>query len=136
MSVLTNPLAIIVASIALSILGMLWYGSLFSRPWIRAMGWSAKDIAKAKKQSMLPRVALNLFTNLVMMTVLALLIGVLGITSGVTGALFGVLVWLGFIATSSAGSVIWEGYSPVAYAIYGGYMLVGFALTGAILAVW
>ena len=46
------------------------------------------------------------------------------------------LAWLGFVATTSYGAVLWEGWSTAHWAINAGSLLVGFVVMGAIIGYW
>ena len=51
------------------------------------------------------------------------------------GIKVGIMAWLGFVAPTMLGSVLWENKSWNLYAINAGYYLVSFALMGAVLAI-
>jgi len=52
------------------------------------------------------------------------------------GVLVGVVTWVGFVITTSLNTVLFEGRSPVVYLINNTNHLVGFVVTGVILALW
>lgn len=52
------------------------------------------------------------------------------------GAQTGLLIWLGFVVTTSSGSTIFEGRPKGLYLINMGYHLVVLLIIGPILAVW
>ena len=136
-----NIFAILLASLIAMGLGMLWYSpNGFGNAWIKAMGWDPKVMAKKMKNSkmndMAPTIFANVVSNIIMFVVLANLIYALTITSAVTGAFFGLLVWAGFVATSSLNPVLWEGKTVKAYLIFNGYSAVMLAVGGAIIAAW
>ena len=71
-----------------------------------------------------------------MVYVLARFLEMLGTTGAGEGAVIGLWVWLGFIATVSLGSVLWEGKPLKLYYINVAYYALDLAIIGAILASW
>lgn len=132
--------AILLASIISMGIGMLWYGPLFGQTWIKAMGWNpkvmAKEMKKAKAKGMGKTYVAAFVSNVVMFAILAKLIYAFTITSPLAGAGLGILIWFGFVATSSLSPVLWEGKTVTAYAVYNGYAAVTLAIAGALLAAW
>ena len=47
-----NIISIIVATIVSMFIGMVWYGPLFGKVWMKLVGMSKKEIEKAKKSGM------------------------------------------------------------------------------------
>ena len=134
-------LAILIAAIAAQVLGFLWYGPLFGKKWMALMKFSEKDMNKAKQKGMAKTYLMSFVASLVTAAVLSFFVGFLvdvtGATpvlwNGLAGALVGVLVWLGFVATKSLGSVFWEGKSWSLYFLNTAYDLVNLLLMGAII---
>jgi len=60
----------------------------------------------------------------------------MGASSFGAGIAVGFWVWLGFVATVTLASVLYERRSVNLYILNNGYQLVGLAIMGAILAVW
>ena len=58
-------------------------------------------------------------------------LGDMGLMSGIQS---GFWTWLGFVATSMLGKVLWEGKSWKLYVLDAGYYLVSLVLMGAVLA--
>ncbi|MEK7084115.1 MAG: DUF1761 domain-containing protein [Patescibacteria group bacterium] len=131
-----NYLAILVSAAATIALGMLWYSALFGKQWIALMGWTEEQMKQAKQKSMGKSYALMMATALVKAYVLAMIVGFSGSATLATGLLTGFWVWLGFVATVSMGSVLWEGKSWKLYVLNNGYDLVSLLVMGGVLAVW
>lgn len=133
---MVNYLAVLVAGIASVVVGFLWYGPLFGRTWMKLMNFSSKDMDDAKKKGMAKKYVIMIINTLVMTYILALF---LDFTSAVTlsrGILIAFLIWLGFIATITLGSVLWEGKSVKLYFINVIYNLVSIIISGIILTLW
>jgi len=130
-------LSILVASVVAFVVGMLWYSPLlFGKMWIELMGFSAKDMKKAKKKGMGKTMLLGFVSVLVMAYVFRYLISVLGYSTSWDGAVLGLWIWLGFLATSMLGNVLWEGKPFALYLINATHYLVVLVVMGAILGAW
>jgi hypothetical protein len=138
-----NYLAVFASMVVMMVLGSLWYGPLFGKPWIALMGIDPQKASNMQAQgmgAMWKSYALMALGALAMSFVLAHLIifanAYLG-TSGVSGGLQGGFwSWLGFVVPVSLGTVLWEGKSWKLWCINAGYYLVGLLLIGVLLAVW
>lgn len=68
MAITIGLLWAVLAAVAVNmLLGMLWYGTLFAKPWIKAMGWGdlRPEELKAKQQSAGPGYAISMATSAV-----------------------------------------------------------------------
>ena len=126
-----NWLAILAATAAGFVLGGLWYGPLFGKAWLAAIGKTADEI----EPTPLPFVV-SFFTAAVTAVLLAVLIQALGIASAAAGALLGLAVGLGFIATAMASDSAFCGWGLNLFLIQAGYRVSYSLIMGAILAAW
>ncbi len=126
-----NWWAILVATIAGFVLGGIWYGPLFGKAWMAAIGKTADDI----KPSPTPFVV-SFVTALVTAIVLALLINALGVVRVVDGAILGLVMGVGFIATAMASDSAFCGWGLRLFLIQAGYRIAYSVLMGAILTWW
>lgn len=109
-----NYLAVVLAAVAFMVIGMLWYGPLFGKKWKELMGLTDESV---KTMKMTPSQAMigGFITSLIMAYVLSY-------SAFVWKAFFGTSVsdvvfalqlafwiWLGYVATTQAGGVLWEG---------------------------
>jgi len=132
-----NTFAVLVAGVLYMALGYFWYSpSLFGKGWMLSVGLSPEKVADLQQKGMIRSGLLALFTSLVTAYILAVIIGIMGFTGLMYGSVTGLLVWVGFMATSHLGPVLWEGKPMKLYAINAGYHLVSLILMGAILGVW
>ena len=132
-----NYLAIIVTAIVGYAIGMLWYSPLlFGNIWMNLQGITKKDMAKAKKKGMGKVMLLGFITTLIMTLVLNYLIGLFGYAVAGDGALLGFWIWLGFLATTMLGIVLWENKPVPLYLINTAHYLVVLVIMGAILGAW
>ena len=132
-----NTFTVAIVGILHMALGYLWYApSMFGRQWMRGAGISADQMTELQSHGVKRSALLALFSSLTTAYVLAVIIGIMGFTGLAYGAVTGLLVWAGFLATSQLGPVLWEGRPMSLFAVNAGYHLVALVLMGAVLGVW
>jgi hypothetical protein len=131
-----NYLAVIVSAVAAMVLGSLWYGPLFGKPWMAMMGITKESIAQGKKQDMAKSYGFMALGSLVMAYVFAHTFvfatnytQTFGVAGGLTNAVW---TWLGFIAPVTMGTVLWEGKPWKLWMLNSGYYLASLAVMGVI----
>ncbi len=128
-----NVVAVVVASIASMLVGALWYSPLmFGTTWKRLMELPEKKAKELKKRSS-SSYSFAFLSSLVASLVLYFAISSLGAAGVAQGMAVGFWVWLGFVATTQLGAVLWEGKPFELYALNATYSLVSFVVMGAIL---
>ncbi len=127
-----NYLAVIAATIVMMVLGFLWYGPLFEQRWLAAIGRTDEAITPPPPWKW----ALIVGGALASALVLAVIADWAGATELVDGVLVGLIVSAGLIVTDSIKRHVYEEAPLPLLAINNGYVLVGFALMGAILGAW
>ena len=133
-----NYLAVLVAAIAAMAIGFLWYGPLFGKVWIRLMGFdklNKKEMDKMKEKGK-KSMPIAFVVSLIMSYILAHFVDYTQAATFADGAIAGIWLWLGFIATVQIGSVLWEGKPVKLYIINTLHYLVTLIVMGGILAVW
>ena len=132
-----NYAAVLVAAVAGMVLGALWYSPLlFGKMWMSLSGITDKQIGEAKKKGMTKSYILAFVGTLVMAYVLAHFVDYTQATTLAGGLQAGFWIWLGFVATTFLGMVLWEGKPWKLYFLNVAYYLVELLLMGAILASW
>ena len=126
--------AVWIASIVFFVLGAIWY-SVMAAPWVAAIGKSMEQLSREHGASPLPYVV-GFLAILVMCYTLAWLIRRLGATTLVAGLQLGATVALGFIAATLALNYGFEARPVVLWFINSVYVVVGLAISGAIIAGW
>ncbi len=126
-------LPILVAGIANVILGMVWYNPrVFGTAWMANIAMTPEMAEKGKKR--MPIMALISFLAAM---VVAYVMDYFGIAWGVfdwIGAVeLGFWCWVGFVAPTMLGMVLWEMKPFKYYAIVSGYWLVSFIMMAVIL---
>lgn len=131
-----NYLAVLVAATLNMALGAFWYSPMaFGKQWMELSGISQKDIDSGKKQ-MNSKYGIAFLGALVMAYVLAHIIDYAQAETVSQGIQTGFWVWLGFVATVTLGSILWEGKPTKLYVLNNAYQLVTLVISGTILAVW
>jgi hypothetical protein len=74
--------------------------------------------------------------NFLLALVLAVIVNIARAGSVVDGLFIGILAWLGFVVTLEIDRLVWEKIPFNLFMVRTGNYLIGFALAGAILAVW
>lgn len=125
-----NWVAVVLAAVAILVVGFIWYlPQVFGTRWAALAGRPLPQVAQVPPATIVASVVVALVTAYV----LAVVIDGLGAASLTDGAIVGFLAWLGFVATTSYGSVLWEGRPTAYWAINAGNVLVGLVLAGAII---
>lgn len=131
-----NYLTVVVAALIPMVLGMVWYGPLFGKQWMDAMGIKKSDMGKMKKEA--PKAYSGSFiAALVMSFVLGQVVNFFNASSASEGMRIGFWLWLGFIVTKSATDMFFgTGKNWTVYYLSMGYQLVSMLGMSALFAVW
>lgn len=132
-----NYLAVIASLVVYTLLGMLWYGSLFAKKWLVLSGMAGKDMNTPEmKKSQMTGYISSLISSFIALLSLAVLLKAAGIEGAVNGLLAGAGVGFGFIAMTLVGEAAWHGTPWGLVAINSGYRICGLALGGLIIGLW
>ncbi|QQR60836.1 DUF1761 domain-containing protein [Candidatus Uhrbacteria bacterium] len=135
-----NYLAILVAAISTVVLGFLWYGPLFGKPWMKLMGIDPSKMSKEAMKGMNKTYALMSIGSLVLAYVLSFTtefaMTYTQTFGWVGGVMSGFWTWLGFFAPVQMDEQLWGNKPWKLYFINTGYRLVSLIIMGVILAVW
>ncbi len=129
----TNYLAVVVCAVVYWLIGGLWYGLLFSRPWM-----ALEHISEAQAAAMSP-VLPYIYTflmNLLIAFVLAQICAWRNANTASRGAAVGTLLWIGIVAPITLTTYVFEMRPKTLFAINAFYPLVGLCVMGAILGAW
>lgn len=117
------------------VIGMLWYGPLFGKKWMKLSGMSHEKMQAAKKKGMGKTYLVAFIGSLVTAYVLSHFIAVLSLDA-TSASKLAVLVWLGFIATKMLSGVLWKGESVALYVLGAAEELVAIVAMALVLASW
>ena len=133
-----NLLVVFGSAIVNMLIGMAWYSPmLFGKYWSSYSGVSEKKTGSRKKSGAVTNAYLLTFAgSLITAYVLAYFLYYTGSTTVLEGAKKGAMMWAGFVLTTMAGNVLFEGKPKELFVINSGYNLFSLMVMGAILAVW
>ena len=129
----TNYAAVFIAALAYWLLGAVWYGVLFSKPWM-----ALENITMEQAKSMNPVLpyVITFVLNLLIAYALAQICIWRNANTIGRGASVGVLLWIGFIGPITYTTYMYEMRPKELFAINQFYPLAGMVLMGAILGAW
>ena len=129
-----NWWAILVAAVSSFVLGGIWYGPIFGKRWQAQLGLSDEKIAEGNTALIF---GVSFLLTLVVAVALGALINAVVPSPGLVGGLVtGVEVALAFVATSLGINYLFARHSLALFGIDVGYMVLMFAVMGAILGGW
>jgi len=131
-----NYLAILVAAVAVFVLGWLWYSPLmFFKPWMRLRGL---DPVAAMAGAKMPggKLVIEFARCFVLAFVIAHLVGAMHVVSLLVAVHLGVFLWVGFPVILLTGSVIWDNVPWKVAAIHAGDWLVKLLVIPIIVSLW
>lgn len=134
MDVSVNYIAVLVAAFVAMGSGALWYSPvLFGKPWMALLNKTPESMDKSQANR---AYAVTFVMAVLTSYVLARFIQYTGANTIILGLQTGFWVWLGFVATTIATNMLFEGKSIKLYLINVGYHLVNLLAMGALLATW
>jgi hypothetical protein len=130
-----NLWAVLVCGVASMIFGFLWYGPLFSKPWMKEMGWDPNDTQRMEQMKKAASTAYpQAFVGALLMAyVFAHILEAFGSDSvgiAMQGALW---TWLGLVVPVKYSDKLWGGKSFTLFFIDTGYYLVQLLVFAVIL---
>ncbi len=140
MVVNVNYVAVLVTGVISVIIGMLWYSPvMFGKLWMKWSNFPTKMTKaqeathkKAAKRGMI----ISVFVGIITAYILAVILRLIGDAGAVGGAQIGLLIAVGFVATTSINAVLWENKSAKVYVLSVVEHLIVFGIMGAILGAW
>lgn len=132
----SNYLAMILAAVGAIVVGFLWYGPVFGKPWMKAMGYTKDDMEKSKQKGMGQTYAIMTLSVIVRAFILATVMLSLGVAT-VSGALTAAFVlWLGFSVPLIMHDQLWGGRGWNLFVINASNDLVTLGVMSLILVYW
>jgi fluoride ion exporter CrcB/FEX len=128
-----NYLAVFVAAVVYWLLGAVWFGVLFTKPW---MALEHVTSEQASGSNPITSYIISFILNLVIAFVLAQLCAWRNANTAARGAALGILIWIGFLGPVTYSTYMYEMRPKQLFAINEFYPLVGLCLMGAILGAW
>jgi hypothetical protein len=132
-----NYWAVLVCSVVAMGIGSVWFGPLFGKKYMSAVGmdkWSEEEKAKMKK-SMLPTYFYQFVASYVSFYALAWFMNVSGLVDVAGGLAVAFFIWIGFVVPLKLGDALWGGKMTLFWLGVGGNLLSMLA-AGMILGLW
>jgi hypothetical protein len=142
-----NFVAVFVAALVMFVVGFLMHGPVAGKLWMRLA--NITPAGNEKLSDMIPQMLWNLLANLVTATVFAVAMSAMFSSSmsrdffnliwSITwykGAIWAVLLWLGFVVTSSSMEVIWMKRNYKLWLFECVASLLSLAAMGAVITGW
>ena len=126
-----NWLAVVVAALSGFVIGSLWYGPLFQKPWMAASGMTRE---KGAQGNMALTFGGAYVLNLLGATGISILVG--DHHSVASGAHVGAFTAFFFVATALGVIYLFEQRPLKLWFINAGYQVVNFAAMGAVIGAW
>ena len=135
LTVTINLLAVLVAAIVGHVLGAVWFSpKVFGKAWMEGSGNHPKPEDAHPKMGKL--LAISFVGTLVMSYILAHFVDYVGATDAAGALSLAFWTWLGFFATSTLGSVLWDCKKSSWWWVMNGYYFVQLAIMSLILTLW
>ncbi len=122
-----NILAVIIAAFSTFMIGGIWYGPLFYKPWLKESGLSEADL---KKRNMITVFGLSFLSALLSAIFLEYLIDNADLSEAILKAVLIGIIW---IAGSIGVTYLFENKSLKLFLIDAGYHAISFTVMGFIL---
>lgn len=121
---------VVVAAVLNMVIGYLWYSKwLFGAAWSKLCHGHGKQSDCNNKTSLFYAAVVSL----VIAYFLAFFETYLGITTVTDGMFVGFCIWLGFVATSEIGAVIWSHKSFKLFALHSGCKLLSYLVMSGVI---
>ena len=128
-----NFLAVIVATVAHQAIGFLWYGLLFAKTWMKAMGKTKEDF---EGQGPDAAMAWGVLASLLSALSIALILTLVEDPEMADGIAVGAVAGLGIATATIFMQGIYEQRSHLLSFIFSGYQTLGLIAMGAIIGAW
>lgn len=132
-----NYLAVLASSVALFIIGSVWYSPLLmSTIWVEELKKHQVTIKQPTSSELGTKMFLTFVTNVIASFAMACLVILVQSITWQSGVALGVTASIGFSATALASICIWQSRSLKLFLIDAGYPVVGSIASGVILSLW
>ena len=129
----TNYPAVLVSAVVYWLLGAVWFGVLFGKPW---MAFEHMTEEQARTANPILPYIISFLLNMLIAYVLAQLCLWRSATTAARGAALGVLLWIGVVGPITYTTYMYEMRPWQLFAINEFYPLAGLCVMGAILGAW
>ena len=131
-----NWLAVLVCAVLSMVIGFIWYGPLFSKPWSKLTGWTNEKVAALPKSNMVTSYVLAFIAAFIISTVLAIVLLAVkpdGVADGIVAA---IVLWVGFTGATIGVNMTFEHRPLSLFGIEAGYHLLTLIVYSIVLSTW
>jgi hypothetical protein len=129
----TNWLGVVICVVAAILVGFVWYSKpLFLNPWLAGIGKGPEFVQRPNPMNYVITIVAAFVEALFLDT---FFVRIMGATGAAAGALAGLIVWIGFVATTSAANAAFGARGWKVWGIEAGNHMVTLVLMGIILSV-
>jgi uncharacterized membrane protein YpjA len=131
-----NWWAVLVCAILSMVIGFIWYGPLFGKPWGNITGWTNEKVSALPKSSTARSYILAFIAAFIIASVLAitlLAINTNGIGNGIVAA---IVLWVGFTGATIGVNMTFERRPLSLFCIEAGYHLLTLVVYSIVLSLW
>ncbi len=129
-----NYLAVAAAIILNMVLGALWYGPLFGKPWMALNNLTMEMIKE--QGSPIKQYAVAVIASVIISLAIAFVAEAAGVANAAEGAMLGAIMSVGLVATAFGTSYMFESKALRHYLINAGYPVAGAVLIGTLIGAW
>lgn len=120
-----NCLQVFLASLSSMVLGSLWYGPIFGKPWMKMMGMTKEGSKNVPSSEMSKLYGIQFVGSVIM---------AFALSQFPAQSVF--IIWAGFVAPVTLGTVLWEGKPWKLWFLNNGYYLTLLYIMSFILSLW
>jgi len=131
-----NGLALLASGVVSLVIGFVWYGPLFGKPWSRHTGWTDEKVKSVGGGAMALTYGLTFVAAVAQALVLTLFARSLGAVTWTDGLLLGTIAGAGFTALGFATTHLFEHKPFGLWLIVSGYEVVYLAAAGMLVSAW
>jgi hypothetical protein len=132
-----NIWPILVATVVSFGIGALWYSPIIlGKQWMTLTKLTDTDMAAAREKGVWKSYIVHLIASFISFCVLGFIVSAVNVASGLDGAFFGFLVWLGFILPLHVSHFLWQKAPFKLILIDTAQLLIGLLVGGAIIGAW
>jgi len=129
-----NYLAVLVCGVISMVTGFLWYGPIFGKAWMKAVGKTEEELRENFNPG--KTYTLSVISSLITALALAYLLSLTEANTIMDALRVAITGWLGFVAAVFYLNSLYEGKTIGLVAINTGYHLINLVVYGIILVLW
>lgn len=123
-------LGVLIAVVAAQILGFLWYGPLFGKQWMAALGTTQEEI---QQEGPGVAIAVGVVASILNAVAIALILLMSDTPDLISGAKIGLLTSIAFAAAAVVSNSMFEKRPPTLMWLYAAYLVLSITMMGAII---